>query len=71
MTEGETMNYFQMRALMPQIEKFSALLDSRRICQSRIKTLFKAADKITPQFKAACSGMDIMKKAMLERSVIC
>jgi hypothetical protein len=47
------MNGFAMAAFAPQIEKFSALSNSRRIFKPRVQTIFDAIDKITPQFKAA------------------
>jgi len=47
------MSYFAMVAMAPQIEKFSALLNSRRIFKPRVQTFFDAVDKITPQLKAA------------------
>jgi hypothetical protein len=61
------MNYFQMRDLMPQIEKFSAFMDSHRILKPRVQTLFEAADKITPQFKAAVSPTEQVMRALMPR----
>jgi len=65
------MNYFQMQALMPQAVKFAGLMNSRRILKPHVQIIFEAADKIMPQFRAACAGMDIMKTIMPTRSVIC
>ena len=47
------MNTFAMLAIAPQIEKFSVLMDSRRIFKPRVQTIFEAIDKVTPQLKAA------------------
>ena len=64
------MNYFQMQALMPQAMKFAGLMDSRRILKPHVQTVFEAIDKVTPQLRAACAGMDRMKTIMSARSVI-
>jgi hypothetical protein len=57
------MNGFAMAAFAPQIEKFSALSNSRRIFKPRVQTIFEAADKITPALKAAMDTSDM--RAML------
>ena len=64
------MNYFQMQALMPQAMKFAGLMNSRRIFKPSVQTVFEAIDKVTPQFKAACAGIDRMKTIMAARSEI-
>ena len=60
------MNAFAMAAIMPTVEKFSVLTNSRRIFKPRMQTIFEAADKITPQFKAvkAAAGTERMKAVM-------
>jgi len=58
------MSYFSMAAIASQIEKFSALMNSRRILKPRVQTIFEAADKITPRLKAAVSPVDQIMRAL-------
>jgi hypothetical protein len=65
------MDFYSMACIASQIEKFRAVINGRQICQPQVKTFFDAADLITPQFKAVCSGIDRMKTIMSERGAIC
>jgi len=56
------MTYFKTAAIAAQSGKFGAVMNSR-ISKPHIQTLFEAADKIMPTFKAA-AGIERMKAVM-------
>jgi hypothetical protein len=59
------MNGFNLSAIAPKIGKFAGLIQRTfKPNAQKIQTLFNAADKATPQFKAACAGMDRTRAVM-------
>jgi len=57
------MGYFSIAATAAQAGKFGAVINSR-ISKSCVQTIFEAADKITPRFKAVVSPTEQIMRAL-------